>query len=226
MSTHVRHRPSSECPTPAGRRLARLPTKQAQPRPSTYSSYAKNIELHVNPRTKHRSRHPLPAAAERREAERRRGGLATKTARTIRGIIRKALADAHRKVTVNRNVADLADPPKVRLDGRTAMKVWSAEELRTFLASIENHDLSTAFFLVANTGMRRGEVLGLTWRNVDLDAARLVVSQSGAVGGLRGERGRLEDCHEPHDRPRHPDRGDPASVAPAPARGAPVDRPP
>ena len=105
------------------------------------------------------------------------GGLAPKTVRIIHGIIRKALADAHRKGTVNRNVADLADPPKVRLGGRTAMKVWSAEELRTFLASIEYHDLYTAFFLVANTGMRRGEVLGLTWRNVDLDTARLVVSQ-------------------------------------------------
>lgn len=98
--------------------------------------------------------------------------------RIIHGVIRKALADAHRKGAVNRNVADLADPPKARLGGRTAMKVWSAEELRTFLASIEYHGVYTAFFLVADTGMRRGEVLGLTLRNVDFGAARLVVSQS------------------------------------------------
>ncbi len=57
------------------------------------------------------------------------------------------------------------------------MTVWTANELRTFLASIEGIDWYTPIFLAANTGMRRGEVLGLTWRNVDLDAARLVVDQ-------------------------------------------------
>ena len=160
---------------------------KAQLRHSTYSSYAKNIELHINPRIGHIALQKLqPEDLDTLYAQllsdgKRNGaggGLAPKTVRIIHGIIRKALADAHRKGTVNRNVADLADPPKVRLGGRTAMKVWSAEELRTFLARIEYHDLYTAFFLVANTGMRRGEVLGLTWRNVDLDTARLVVSQS------------------------------------------------
>jgi len=58
------------------------------------------------------------------------GGLAPKTVRIIHGILRKALADAHRKETVNRNVADLADPPKVRVGGSRQMTVWSAEELR------------------------------------------------------------------------------------------------
>ena len=57
------------------------------------------------------------------------------------------------------------------------MTVWTADELRTFLASIEGSAWYTPIFLAANTGMRRGEVLGLTWRNVDLDAARLVVDQ-------------------------------------------------
>ena len=105
------------------------------------------------------------------------GGLAPKTVRIIHGIIRKALADALRKGTVTRNVADLADPPKVRLGGSREMTVWSADELREFLASIEDSEWYVPIFLAANTGMRRGEVLGLTWRNVDLDAARLVVSQ-------------------------------------------------
>ena len=57
------------------------------------------------------------------------------------------------------------------------MTVWSAEELRDFLASIEESEWYAPIFLAANTGMRRGEVLGLTWRNVDLDNARLTVNQ-------------------------------------------------
>ena len=112
---------------------------KAQLRHSTYSSYAKNIELHINPRIGHIALQKLqPEDLDTLYAQllsdgKRNGaggGLAPKTVRIIHGIIRKALADAHRKGTVNRNVADLADPPKVRLGGRTAMKVWSAEELR------------------------------------------------------------------------------------------------
>ena len=57
------------------------------------------------------------------------------------------------------------------------MTEWSADELRQFLATIEDNEWYVPIFIAANTGMRRGEVLGLTWRNLDLDAARLVVSQ-------------------------------------------------
>ena len=52
------------------------------------------------------------------------GGLAPLTERIIHGIIRQALADAPGKGSVTRNVADLADPPKVRLGGSRTMTVW------------------------------------------------------------------------------------------------------
>jgi integrase len=94
--------------------------------------------------------------------------------RNIHSIIGKALADATRKGSVTRNGADLADPSRARarkIDAR------SADELRQFLASIEDSEWYVPIYLAANTGMRRGEVLGLTWRNVDLDKARLIVEQ-------------------------------------------------
>ena len=163
-----------------------LPTKQSQLRPSTFSSYRNNVITHVIPRI---GLIPLQKLQPEdldtfyahllRDGRRNGvgGGLAPKTVRIIHGIIRKALADAMRKGTVTRNVADLADPPKVRLGGSREMTVWSADELREFLAGIEDNDWYVPIFIAANTGMRRGEVLGLTWRNVDLDRARLVVSQ-------------------------------------------------
>ena len=52
------------------------------------------------------------------------------------------------------------------------MQVWNADQLRRFLAAIEAHQLYPAFYLKANTDMRRGEVLALTWRNIDLETAR------------------------------------------------------
>ena len=163
-----------------------LPTKRAQLRPSTFASYRSNVELHINPRIgsiplQRLQPEDLDTFYAQLLTDGRRngdgGGLAPKTVRIIHGIIRKALADAQRKGTVTRNVADLADPPKVGLSGSKEMTVWSAEELRGFLAGIEHSDWYVPIDLAANTGMRRGEVLGLPWRHVDLDAARLVVSQ-------------------------------------------------
>ena len=163
-----------------------LPTKKAQLRPSTYASYKNNVEIHIKPRIGSIPLQKLqPEDLDTFYAQllidgKRNGaggGLSPKSVRIIHGIIRKALADANRKGTVTRNVADLADPPKVRVGGSRAMTVWSADELRQFLTGIEGSEWYAPIFLAANTGMRRGEVLGLPWRNVDLDAGRLVVDQ-------------------------------------------------
>ena len=75
-----------------------------------------------------------------------------------------------------RNVADIADPPSISRSGRS-MNVWTGDQLYTFLEAIADHDLYPLYFLAASTGMRRGELAGLTWRNVDLNAARLTVNQ-------------------------------------------------
>jgi integrase len=57
------------------------------------------------------------------------------------------------------------------------MQTWTAEELRAFLASAEEHPLFALFRLAASTGMRRGECLGIRWKDVKLDASRLSVRQ-------------------------------------------------
>jgi integrase len=106
------------------------------------------------------------------------GPLEPKTVRLVHGVIHKALADANRKGSVARNVADLADPPKISTRARPKMKAWNADELRRFLELTEGHDLYAAFYVKANTGMRRGELLGLTWRVIDFDNARLSVTQT------------------------------------------------
>ena len=58
------------------------------------------------------------------------------------------------------------------------MTVWTAEELRSFFEQIEGHEMYAAFYVKANTGMGRGEVLGLTWRNINFETARLSVTQT------------------------------------------------
>ena len=99
-------------------------------------------------------------------------GLSPASVRYVHRILRKALGDAVRKGTLTRNPASLADPPKrsttTKRDGE--MRVWTSAQLQTFLESLDGQRLAPAFVLAAHTGMRRGEVAGLRWSDVDLDA--------------------------------------------------------
>ena len=58
------------------------------------------------------------------------------------------------------------------------MQTWPPGELAAFLEHRSDDALAYAWILTATTGMRRGEVLGLRWSDVDLDANRLAVRQT------------------------------------------------
>jgi integrase len=85
-------------------------------------------------------------------------------------VLHAALRDAVRWGYLPRNVATVADLPK----GMTPeMHVWSPEQLRTFLEHVRGDSLYAAWLLFATTGMRRGEVAGLRWPDVGLEASRV-----------------------------------------------------
>ncbi len=92
----------------------------------------------------------------------------------VHAVIHEALADAQRKGSVIRSVAGLADPPKLSTRARPEMTVWAAGELQRFLKLAEDHPLYSAFYVKANTGMPRGEFLGLAWRDTDFDHTPLL----------------------------------------------------
>jgi len=99
-------------------------------------------------------------------------GLAAKTVRHSHTVLRRALADAERLGLVSRNAAAAAKAPAV-VDKEQS--TWMPVELNTFLSSVADHRLFAAFVLSATTGMRRGELLGLRWREVDLDSGRVSI---------------------------------------------------
>ena len=71
------------------------------------------------------------------------------------------------------------------------MSTWNAAELATFLDQLRGDPLHAPILLAATTGMRRGEVLGLRWRDTDLDAGRVAVRQTlAAVRDVDGDCGR------------------------------------
>jgi integrase len=90
----------------------------------------------------------------------------------VHATIRKALNDAVRWGLLVRNPALYAAPPKPR---RRELRTWTAEELRQFLDGVKDDRLYAVWRLAALTGMRRGEVLGLRWADLDLDRGWLSV---------------------------------------------------
>ena len=103
--------------------------------------------------------------------------LAPKTVLEVHLIIRGALGDAIRRGLVSRNVALLAHAPKLRSIPRVEQQAWTAEQLQVFLRSAAGHRLFPAFWLAATTGVRRSELLGLRWDDIDLRDATLSVNR-------------------------------------------------
>ena len=109
--------------------------------------------------------------------------LSEKTVRNTHVVFRKALADAEKIGLVPRNVAAATNPP---IPSKPDHVTWTTENLATFLTAIQGDEYEMAYQLLASTGMRRGEVLGLRWRDVDLDLGELSVAHTitPANGGL------------------------------------------
>jgi integrase len=105
-------------------------------------------------------------------------GLSTTTVRAVHVAISAALTHAVRKGLLARSVAKLADPP-----GRTESErqIWSAEDTMTFLEEVKTDRLAPLYLMALTTGLRRGELAGLGWAAVDLDAGSLTISAARVV---------------------------------------------
>jgi len=110
------------------------------------------------------------------------GRLSEQSIQHAHRCLRGALAYAVKQELIARNPADGVDKPRGKSDSdrATTMQVWEAAELRRFLAATADHRFFALWHLAAFTGMRRGELLGLKWDAVDLEAgtARVVRSRT------------------------------------------------
>jgi integrase len=99
--------------------------------------------------------------------------LAPKTVYEIHLIIKGALDEALRRGLVARNVAVVARAPKQRSLQRTEGTSLTEDELRQLMRTAAGHRLFPLYWLTAMTGMRRNEVLGLRWPDIDFTKKRL-----------------------------------------------------
>lgn len=145
-------------------------------RASTYRRYADIVRVHLKPdlgRT--RLAKLTPAQVQALLAAKEKAGLSPRTVQYIRGTLRTALARAMKWGYIGINVAGLTDPPRAV---RHPVDALSVELARGLVAAVETHRLGNLFVVALATGMRQGELLGLRWPDIDLDAGTLRVSNS------------------------------------------------
>ena len=87
-------------------------------------------------------------------------------------ILREALSHAIKWGLLNRNVTDAVTTPRLQ---RQEMEMWDADTINEFLEQASTSKFRDVHHLAVLTGLRRSEICGLKWENVDLIAGRLAV---------------------------------------------------
>lgn len=163
-----------------------IPTMATQVKHSTWDSYRRNLENHVLPTLGgvplqkltpgHLNR--LYAGLLEDGSRKGGGGLSAKTVKNVHGAISKLLADAADQGLVGRNVGATAKPPKPKKNGAAEIRFWTPDELSTFLRHVHDDHFYALWHLASMTGMRRGELLGLRWQDLDLETRRCSIRQT------------------------------------------------
>ncbi len=187
-----------------------LPGKKLQLAASTYRGYERNVQLHVLPALGHvglrRLRHHHIEALYDRllTPNAQRPALSPKTVYEIHLVIRGALDVAVRRGLVTRNVALIARSPRLKAIQKTEAQSWTAEQLQTFLRAAVGHRLFPLLWLAAMTGMRRNEVLGLKWGDIDFKKKTISLNRGLVAIGY----GVHQTCGKTRNPPAHRPRRD------------------
>jgi integrase len=153
-------------------------------RPSTQANYAHTLRL-VSSRLGHVPLQNLTKGqvdqlvtdllkSGRRVGNVRRQSLSPRSINLMLTLLGSVLEDSVRQGALSRNVARMVERPR---QIKKEMRTWTAEQARTFLEAVADDRLSAAFRL-SLYGLRRSEVLGLRWSDIDLQAKTLTIRRS------------------------------------------------
>jgi integrase len=145
-------------------------------RDSTYSRDKYLVNNHVKPALGRVKLKNLSAMhLQRLYREKQDAGLSASTVQKIHHVLHKALAQAVRWDLIARNPSDAVQAPRPTPE---EMRPLSADEARRLLEAAHGDRLEALYVLAVTTGMRRGELLGLKWSDVDLENGRLSIRRA------------------------------------------------
>jgi integrase len=150
----------------------------AQPRirPKIYRFYEQIVRVHLKPGLgRHRLGSLGPQHVQAFLNRQASAHLSPQTVRHHRDVLRCALEQAVKWRLVERNVAKLADPPRL---ARVPVQPLSAEQARLLIEHCRDDRLGPLFQVAIATGMRQGELFGLRWDDIDWDRHCLAVQRA------------------------------------------------
>ena len=157
-------------------------------RETTFENYSILVRTHIIP---HLGRIQLqkltPQQIQTFLNERHESGLSERTVQYLHVLLKRSLGQAVKWGLLPRNVAALVDPPRVT---QKEMRPLTPAQSLALLEAARGDRLEAAVVLALSTGLRRGEILGLRWEDVDFPAATLSVR--GAVYRVGGRLQRIE----------------------------------
>ena len=155
--------------------------KKMELRQTTWESYSDIARLHIKPEIGAVAVQSLrPEQLQKLYKEKLESGLSARTVRYIHQVMRSALQQAVKNQLILRSPTEATTPPKLEQRAITAM---TPEQMGAFLSALDNthykrtRRIAPAFKILLGTGLRRGELLGLRWRNIDLDNKVIRIEQ-------------------------------------------------
>lgn len=152
-----------------------LDSMKTQVKERTVEIYSGQAERHIKPRIGRLKLKKLNTLHIQTMCDEIAVQIGARTADLCRVQMMTSLKQAVAWQLISRNVAEGVKPFKVE---KKEMKVWTPEEAVTFLDYAKSHRLYAAFYLVMATGLRRGELLAIRWKDIDFDTGTLSIKQS------------------------------------------------
>lgn len=108
------------------------------------------------------------------------GGLGEKSVKNIRGVLSVALEDAHKNKLIDSNPISESRMPAFEKDIKTDIPTYSTQEVRQLLdyAKASESHIYVFLVLVLFTGARKGELLALTWDDIDFEKGVMTINKS------------------------------------------------
>lgn len=149
--------------------------KRPAVRPKTFESYEQQIRLHITPALGHIPLTDLRPHHLQHFYNTLHQQVSACTVRHNHAILRQALALAEQHQRLAHNPAPLCTLPRIVVPERTTLAVTQVTQ--ALFPALEGHRLGAAIVVACGTGLRRGEVLGVRWADIDLQRSLLSVRQ-------------------------------------------------